>query len=187
MTDEILQTEEETKTSWIASVDSLSRDAKKVFIRELLEYRDSKNFKEIKEYCTKTIAEKNKNIKDIAYARTECKAEKSILDSYVVTANVIRELAEKVKNQTFKNYLIDSRVSALDSAIVFKIGDPYGVPFDLPIHSSLDILKTEASAYNSFENFLADCISHYDDKNVVEKIDKKEEEEEEEKDGNPYN
>jgi hypothetical protein len=83
----------------------------------------------------------------------------------------MKDIAEKIDNNTFKTYLVSSRINALESAIVFKIGDPYGVPFDLPIHSSLDILKTVASAYNSFEQFLKDCISHYDEKEVVAKAD----------------
>lgn len=177
MSDEILDLEEEVTTSWIKEVEALSKESKKEFIRELLEYRDSENFKEVLAYCKKSILEINKTVSHIAYSREKCEATNSILDSYVTTAQVMKDLVKKINNETFKNYLVNSRISALESAIMFKIGDPYGIPFDLPIHSSLDILKTKASAYNSFETFLADCISHYDDKDVVSKIDKKKEEE----------
>jgi hypothetical protein len=179
MSDELLGLEEEVTTSWIQQVEALPKEAKKVAIRELLEYRDSENFKEVLEYCKKTIAKLNTEVHSLAYSREKCEATNSILDSYVATAKVMKDLVKIIDNETFKTYLTSSRISALDSAIMYKIGDPYGVPFDLPIHSALDILKTEASAYNSFENFLADCISHYDDKDVVKKQEEKKEESEE--------
>ncbi len=189
MSDEILDIEVEETTSWIKQVEQMSKEGKKVVIRELLEYRDSDNFKEVLAYCKSQIAVINAEIYTEAYNREKCEATSSILDSYVVTAQATRDIADKVDNELFKQYLVQSRISALDSAIMFKIWDPYGVPFDLPIHSSLDIKKTRASAYNSFETFLANCISHYDEKEVVAKMDEeakeKKNKKEVEEDDNP--
>jgi hypothetical protein len=189
MSDEILDIEVEETTSWIKQVEQMSKEGKKVVIRELLEYRDSDNFKEVLAYCKSQIAVINAEIYTEAYNREKCEATSSILDSYVVTARATRDIADKVDNELFKQYLVQSRISALDSAILFKIWDPYGVPFDLPIHSSLDIKKTRASAYNSFETFLANCISHYDEKEIVAKMDEeakeKKNKKEVEEDDNP--
>ena len=189
MSDEILDMEVEETTSWIKRVEQMPKEGKKAVIRELLEYRDSDNFKEVLAYCKSQIATINAEIYTEAYNREKCEATSSILDSYVVTAKATRDMVDKIDNETFKNYLVQSRISALDSAIMFKIGDPYGVPFDLPIHSSLDIKKTKASAYNSFETFLNNCISHYDEKEVVAKMDEavkaKKEKKEEPVDENP--
>jgi hypothetical protein len=171
MSDEILDIEEEETTSWIKQVEALSKEGKKVVLRDLIEYRDSENYREVLAYCKSKIAEINSEVYKQAYSREKCEATGSILDSYVVTSIATRDMADKVENEIFKGYLINSRISALDSAIMFKIGDPYGVPFDLPIHSALDILKTKASAYNSFEAFLSNCISHYDEKEIVAKLD----------------
>jgi hypothetical protein len=171
MSDEILDLEEEETTSWIKQVEALPKEGKKVVLRDLIEYRDSDNYRKVLAYCKSKIAEINGEVYKEAYSREKCEATGSILDSYVTTAKATRDMAEKVDNEIFKSYLIESRVSALDSAIMFKIGDPYGVPFDLPIHSALDILKTKASAYNSFDAFLSNCISHYDEKEVVAKAD----------------
>jgi len=190
MSDEILDMEVEETTSWIKRVEQMPKEGKKAVIRELLEYRDSDNFKEVLAYCKSQIATINAEIYTEAYNREKCEATSSILDSYVVTATATRDMVDKVDNETFKNYLVQSRISALDSAIMFKIGDPYGVPFDLPIHSSLDIQKTKASAYNSFETFLNNCISHYDEKEVVAKMDeavKEKKEKKEVKDESPNN
>lgn len=181
MSDEILDMEVEETTSWIKRVESMPKEGKKAVIRELLEYRESANFKEVLAYCKSQIATINSEIYTEAYNRKKCEATSSILDSYVVTAIATRDMSEKIDNETFKNYLIHSRISALDSAIMFKIGDPYGIPFDLPIHSLLDIKKTKASAYNSFETFLANCISHYDEKEVVVKMDEEVKEKKEKK------
>jgi len=192
MSDEILDMEVEETTSWIKRVEQMPKEGKKAVIRELLEYRDSDNFKEVLAYCKSQIATINAEIYTEAYNREKCEATSSILDSYVVTATATRDMVDKIDNETFKNYLVQSRISALDSAIMFKIGDPYGVPFDLPIHSSLDIQKTKASAYNSFATFLNNCISHYDEKEVVAKMDeeilaKKEKKEvKDESPNNPY-
>lgn len=171
MDDQVLDIEAEETTTWIKRTEALSKEAKKVAIRELVEYRDSDNFKEVLGYCKDTIASINQEVYNEAYFREKCEATNSILDSYVVTSKATRDMADKIDNELFRAYLIDSRISALDSAIMFKIWDPYGIPFDLPIHSALDILKTKASAYNSFEVFLANCISHYDEKEVVAKAD----------------
>lgn len=191
MSDEILDMEVEETTSWIKQVEQMPKDGKKAVIRELLEYRESANFKEVLAYCKSQIALINAEIYTEAYNREKCEATNSILDSYVVTATATRDMSERINNETFKNYLVQSRISALDSAIMFKIGDPYGVPFDLPIHSALDIQKTKASAYNSFETFLNNCISHYDEKEVVAKMDeeakdKKKEEPVDENPNQPY-
>jgi hypothetical protein len=171
MSDEVLDIEEEETTSWIKQVESLPKEGKKVVLRDLIEYRDSDNYRKVLAYCKTKIAEINSEVYKQAYNREKCEATGSILDSYVVTSTATRDMAEKVENEIFKGYLINSRISALDSAIMFKIGDPYGVPFDLPIHSALDILKTKASAYNSFDAFLSNCISHYDEKEIVAKLD----------------
>ena len=171
MSDEILDLEEENTPNWVKQAEAMPKEGKKVVIRELVEYRDSDNFKEVLAYCKSQIALINADIYTEAYSREKCEATNSILDSYVVTAKATKDIADRVDNETFKNYLIQSRVSALDSAVMFKIGDPYGVPFDLPIHSALDIQKTKASAYNSFETFLSNCISHFDEKEVVAKMD----------------
>lgn len=176
MSDEILDLEHEETTSWIKQVESMPKEGKKVAIRELLEYRDSDNYREVLAYCKAEIATINSEIYKEAYSREKCEATNSILDGYVVTAKATKDMANRVSNDLFKNYLIQSRISALDSAIMFKIGDPYGVPFDLPIHSALDIQKTKASAYNSFDAFLSNCISHYDEKEVVAKMDEEEKE-----------
>lgn len=187
MSDEILDLEHEETTSWIKQVESMPKEGKKVAIRELLEYRDSDNYREVLTYCKSEIATINSEIYKEAYSREKCEATSSILDSYVVTAKATKDMANRVNNDLFKNYLIQSRISALDSAIMFKIGDPYGVPFDLPIHSALDIQKTKASAYNSFDAFLSNCISHYDEKEVVAKMDEEEKEKKKEEpvDENP--
>jgi hypothetical protein len=181
MSDEVLDIEVEETTSWIKQVEALPKENKKSAIRELLEYRESDNFKEVLAYCKSQIAVINAEIYTEAYNREKCEATSSILDSYVVTALATKDMSERINNELFKNYLIKSRISALDSAIMFKIGDPYGVPFDLPIHSSLDIQKTKASAYNSFETFLNNCISHYDEKEVVAKMDEEVKEKKEKK------
>ena len=193
MSDEILDMEEENTPNWIKQAEAMPKEGKKVVIRELLEYRESDNFKEVLAHCKSQIALINTQIYTEAYNREKCEATKSILDSYVVTATATRDMSERINNETFKNYLVQSRISALDSAIMFKIGDPYGVPFDLPIHSSLDIQKTKASAYNSFETFLNNCISHFDEKEVVAKMDEevkekksKKEEVKDESPNNPY-
>jgi len=176
MSDEILDLEHEETTNWIKQVEKLPKEGKKVAIRDLLEYRESENYKEVLAYCKSEISNINSDIYKEAYSRDKCEATSSILDGYVVTAKATKDIANRVKNDLFKNYLIQSRISALDSAIMFKIGDPYGVPFDLPIHSALDIQKTKASAYNSFDAFLSNCISHYDEKEVVAKMDEEEKE-----------
>lgn len=176
MSEEILDLEHEETTSWIKQVESMPKEWKKVAIRELLEYRESDNYREVLNYCKSEIANINSEIYKEAYSREKCEATNSILDSYVVTAKATKDIANRVSNDLFKNYLTQSRITALDSAIMFKIGDPYGVPFDLPIHSALDIQKTKASAYNSFDAFLSNCISHYDEKEVVAKMDEEEKE-----------
>jgi 23S rRNA C2498 (ribose-2'-O)-methylase RlmM len=83
MSDEILDLEEEETTSWIKQVESLSKDGKKVAIRELVEYRDSDNYKEVLTYCRSKVSELNSSIYEIAYSREKCEATSSILDSYV--------------------------------------------------------------------------------------------------------
>jgi hypothetical protein len=121
MSDEILDIEVEETTSWIKQVEQMSKEGKKVVIRELLEYRDSDNFKEVLAYCKSQIAVINAEIYTEAYNREKCEATSSILDSYVVTAQATRDIADKVDNELFKQYLVQSRISALDSAIMFKI------------------------------------------------------------------
>lgn len=124
MSEEILDLEHEETTSWIKQVESMPKEWKKVAIRELLEYRESDNYREVLNYCKSEIANINSEIYKEAYSREKCEATNSILDSYVVTAKATKDIANRVSNDLFKNYLIQSRISALDSAIMFKIGDP---------------------------------------------------------------
>ncbi len=121
MEEEILDIEVEETTNWIKRAESLSKEAKKDKIRDLLEYRDSDSFLKLKSFCKAEIVKINQEVYNEAYSREKCEATNSILDSYVTTSKATKHIASEVGNETFKNYLIESRIGALDSAIMFKI------------------------------------------------------------------
>ena len=110
MSEEILDTEVEETTNWIKRAESMPKEGKKVVVRELVEYRESDNFKEVLTYCKSQIARLNQEIYNEAYSRVRCEATSSILDSYVATAKATKDMADKVENETFKKYLLESRI-----------------------------------------------------------------------------
>ena len=168
---------EEVEASWIVEQENLSDDEKMIKLKELAEYAQSEEFKSIVAKFKKWVVEVQDDIRRKAFFRTETKADKSILDEYVVAYNATMEIREETECQTFRMYLT-SRLESLESAIVRKRwlverGD-MAIHFDMPIFTEIDLLKEKATIYNSVEQFLKYCISIYDFKWIMERKNKTE-------------
>ena len=114
---------DEVENPWIDAESKLSDDEKLEKLKDLARYANSNEFKSLRRKYKDLLQLVKEEIRKKAYARTETKAEKSVLDEYVVIANTIREIAEDVTNLTFKDYLLKGRVESYDSAIINKKGN----------------------------------------------------------------
>jgi hypothetical protein len=173
--------EEEVQASWIVEQEKLSDDEKMIKLKELAEYAQSDEFKALVAKFKEKATEVQKRIKELAFTREEAKANKSILDEYVVALSVTSEIHEQTTCETYKNYLT-SRMEAIESAIVNKRGIverwDMAINFDMPIFTEIDLLKEATSVYISVEQFLKYCISIYDFKGIMERKNRKSEENE---------
>ncbi len=119
--EDILEEEETTTAPWIEQQEKLSSDEKINILKDLAHYAESDDMKTLERTFAEKIVEITIEIKEKAYNREETKATKSNLDKYVIIAKATREIAESTTNINFVNYLINSRVESLDSAIVNKV------------------------------------------------------------------
>lgn len=163
--DETVVVEEETEVSWIVEQEKLSDDEKMIKLKELAEYAQSEEFKNLISKFKDKITVVQNDIRETALSREEAKANKSILDEYIVAYNATKEILDETTCETYKKYL-ESRMEALDSAIVKKRGiverGDMAINFDMPIFTEIDLMKEQATIYNSVEQFLKYCISIYD-------------------------
>ena len=176
---EVLEENDEDITSWLKKVEKLPAEDKMTALKSLVAYKESDEWKELVKTCRKEVKSINAEVRKIAYSREKCEATKSVLDKYVTIALATKDIAKSITNDIFLSYMIDSRYEALDSAVMYKMwivfNDSSEVPFDMPIHTELDLLKVKASVWNSIEEFLKDCISCYDVKQVLEQVKEKKE------------
>jgi hypothetical protein len=177
--DETVVVEEEIEVSWIVEQENLSDDEKMIKLKELVEYAQSKEFKALIKKFDKKVTDVQSEIRKIAFSREESKANKSILDEYVVAYEATKEILKESTNEIYKKYL-ESRLEALESAILKKRGvverGDMAIHFDMPIFTEIDLLKEKASVYISVEQFLKYCISIYDFKGIMERKSKTEDE-----------
>lgn len=162
--------EEEVEVSWIVEQEKLSDDEKMSKLKELAEYSTSKEFKSLVAKFQDKMVELQKEIRVKAFARKKTEATKSLLDEYVTSYNTTKEIYEEATCEVYKKYL-ESRLIALESAIVKKRwlverGD-MAIHFDMPIFTEIDLMKEQATIYNSVEQFLKYCISIYDFKGIM--------------------
>jgi len=169
--------EEETEVSWIVSQGKLSDDEKMIKLKELATYAQSEEFKSLISTFKDKVTKVQKDIKALAFTRTEAEPIFSILDEYVVAYNATQEILEQTTSEVYKRYL-ESRLEALESAILKKRGiverGDMAINFDMPIFTEIDLLKEKATIYNSVEQFLKYCISIYDFKGIMERKNKTE-------------
>lgn len=163
---------EETEVSWIVEQEQLSDDEKMIKLKELAEYAQSEEFKSLKEKFLKKMEKVQAEIRKVAFSRKEAKSDKSILDEYVCSYNTTEEIMNEATNPVYKEYL-KSRLEALESAIIKKRGlverGDMAFHFDMPVFTEIDIMKEQATIYNSVEQFLKYCISIYDFKWIMER------------------
>lgn len=177
---ETSQENDEVEVSWIVEQSKLSDDEKLAKLKQLAIYANSEEFKSLVKQFKDKIPSIQQEIRQIARKRKETKAIKSILDEYVVSQDATQEIADSTTCEIFKDYLVKARIEAFDSAITNKKGIverwEMAVHFDMPVFSDIDILKEQASIYNSVETLLKYCISIYDFKWIMERKSKVEEE-----------
>lgn len=170
---------EETEVSWIIEQEKLSDDEKMIKLKDLADYAQSEEFKSLKDKFSDKVIKVQKDIKSLAFTRTESKPIFSILDEYVVAYNATKEILDASTNGVYKQYL-ESRLEALESAIIKKRGiverGDMAINFDMPIFTEIDLLKEKATIYVSVEQFIKYCISIYDFKWIMERKNKTEEE-----------
>lgn len=168
---------EETEVSWIVEQEKLSDDEKMGKLKELVEYAQSDEFKELNSKFKEKVTEVQNEIRTLAFSRDEAKVNKSILDEYVIAYNATKEILKESKCEVYKMYL-ESRCEALESAILKKRGiverGDMEIHFDMPIFTDIDLLKEKATIYNSVDQFLKYCISIYDFKGIMERKNKEE-------------
>lgn len=173
---------DEVTAPWEIQQEMLSEDEKLIKFKDIFAYKNSDKYKSIIDFCNAKVDEQNEKTREMAFTRTETKATKSIIDEYVAMYRVFEVIAEKITNQTFKEYFTEYRMPALESVIVKKKGivDRNGatIPVDMPIYTELDISKEIASAYFSIEQFFNYCISVYDVKNKLDPKEVKEKKQE---------
>jgi hypothetical protein len=174
MSTEILEEDEIVIETWQERVEKLSDDEKRKLYKDLVRYSESDEYTSIKSEYEAKLATISKEIRELAYSREKCESTKSKLDMYVVLARETESLAHRFSNDTLKNYMLEARVKALDSAIIYKVEEG----FDIPFHSDLDAMKNIASVYNSVWHYLDTCMGYYDvdTKLMVEKKMKEQEE-----------
>jgi len=177
--DETVVVEEEVEVSWIVSQEKLSDDEKMIKLKELAEYAQSDEFKNLISKFKEKARETQDTIREIAFSREEAKVSYSILDEYVIAYTSTQDILKESTCETYKQYL-ESRMEALESAILKKRGiverGDMAINFDMPIFTQIDLLKEQASVYVSVEQFLKYCISIYDFKGIMERKNGKEEE-----------
>lgn len=170
--DETIVVDEEVEVSWIVEQEKLSDDEKMTKLKELAQYAQSEEFKEIVAKFKEEVVKVQNEIRKTAFYREESKPNKSILDEYVVAFRATEEIANETTCEVYKKYL-ESRLEALESAILKKRGvverGDMAIHFDMPIFTEIDLLKEKASVYNSVEQFLKYCISIYDFKGIMER------------------
>lgn len=164
--------EEEVEVSWIVEQENLSDDEKMAKLKELAEYSTSKEFKSLVEKFNKKMVKLQEKIREMAFSREKAEANKSLLDEYVTSYNTTKEIHDEATCEVYKKYL-ESRLVALESAIIKKRGlverGDMAIHFDMPIFTEIDLLKEQATIYNSVEQFLKYCISIYDFKWIMER------------------
>lgn len=164
--------EEEVEVSWIVEQEKLSDDEKMSKLKELAEYATSEEFKSLVAKFQNKMVELQKEIRKAAFSRKKAEANKSLLDEYVTSYNTTKEIHDEATCEVYKKYL-ESRLEALESAIIKKRwlverGD-MAIHFDMPIFTDIDLMKEQATIYNSVEQFLKYCISIYDFKGIMER------------------
>ena len=164
--------EEEVEVSWIVEQEKLSDDEKMAKLKELAEYATSEEFKSLVAKFQDKMVELQKEIRKEAFSRKKSEANKSLLDEYVTSYNTTKEIHDEATCEVYKKYL-ESRLVALESAIIKKRGlverGDMAIHFDMPIFTDIDLMKEQATIYNSVEQFLKYCISIYDFKGIMER------------------
>lgn len=180
---EILEEENTEPVTWQSEVEKLSDEEKREAYKDLVRYSESDELKSIKAIYAEKLADCESRIRKEAYSRKKCVSTKSKLDMYVQLSKFTREMADEFSNETLKSYLIDARIKALDSAIIYKVEEG----FDIPFHSDLDALKNEASVYNSVDFYLTTCMQYFDiDTKLMQEAKMKEKEQEAKEESQPY-
>jgi len=182
---------EEVENPWIVTEQALSDSEKLEKLKDLARYANSEEFSNLKEKFALKLGVLREEIREKAYNRVECKSSKSVLDEYVTIIKTLEEIANEVTNETFRHYLIFSRLVSYESAVVNKKGfverGQGEIPFDMPIYTEIDLLKEKAVQYHSIEKLLGFLISAYDVGNIMEGIKKtRKEKKEKENEHQPY-
>lgn len=180
---EILEEETTQPVTWQSEVEKLSDEDKREAYKDLVRYSELSHWDNLKDKYQLKLKETEDRIRKEAYSRVKCESTKSKLDMYVELAKFTRILAEDVGNDTLKSYLIDARIRALDTAIIYKVEEG----FDIPFHSDLDALKNEASVYNSLDHYMTTCMQYFDiDTKLMQEAKMKEKENEAKGENQPY-
>jgi len=180
---EILEEENTEPVTWQSEVEKLTDEEKREAYKNLIRYKESDEYESLKKLYSSKLEEVTERIRKEAYSRKKCESTKSKLDMFVELSKYTREVAENTTNDILKSYLIDARVKALDSAIIYKVEEG----FDIPFHSDLDALKNEASVYNSIEFYLETCMQYFDiDTKLMQEAKMKQKEAEAVESSQPY-
>jgi hypothetical protein len=165
---------EEVENPWIVAEQALSDEEKLTKLKDLARYANSDEFSILKDKFALRLESLRAEIRELAYSRVKCEATKSVLDEYVVIIKALEEIAEEVTNETFKEYLLLSRLVSYESAVVNKKGHVVRgqseMPFDMPIYTEIDMLKEKASMYHSIEALIGFLMSTYDIANIMDGI-----------------
>lgn len=149
-------------------VQSLSKEERTQVLASIKEYTNSDEYKELKEYCENKYNELRESIIPALRNRKECKATKSLLDTFLVQYDVFNDIYQQVSNKYVKEYILEEKLEAIKRIIELRRSTMENV-IDMPFATDLDMIKAEKEVYNSFDILIASTYELYDKERTREK------------------
>ena len=149
-------------------VKALDKSERTQVLLSIKNYTESEEFEEIKAFCLSKYTELRESIIPALRKRKECKATKSLLDTFLVQMDAFEVIYEKVTNEYIKEYIKEEKIEAIKRIIEIRRSTMDNV-IDMPFGTDLDMIKAEKEVYNSFEILVAGAYGLYDAERTLRK------------------
>jgi len=114
--------EEEIEHPYLDTIEMMDKTERMNKLRSLIKYSKSKEWKKVKEWAKSREDIIKEQIREEAYNRVKNEKVASVIDERVLYVKTLTQIAEKVENEVFKDYLLRYQVNAYDSFVLNKTG-----------------------------------------------------------------